>query len=210
MHNGPVGWVLGCGIAGSGCDGACQAALASSTVVKTGTTCQNLLIAKISLTIALRQATASRRSFGFNREAAINARKPALEIYSTDEKSTTMSSALEVTAATSRACTSPLVRLSIRPTGRKTRMFAWRLSPISTKPSPLIISQAAFSGVLQGETRITDHAAIGPSNSRIRLASPTGLGEPKYSENHVFCVNGVSDGHKSQRGFNRLRVKFVT
>jgi hypothetical protein len=83
--------------------GACQAALASSTVVKIGTTYENLLIAKISLTIELRQATANRRSFGFNREAAISARRPALEIYSTDEKSTTMSAAAKVTAATSRA-----------------------------------------------------------------------------------------------------------
>jgi hypothetical protein len=60
-------------------------------VAKTGTTCENLLIANISLTTELRQATASRRSFGFNREAAISARRPALEMYSTDEKSMTMS-----------------------------------------------------------------------------------------------------------------------
>jgi hypothetical protein len=79
------------------------AAFASSAVVKIGTTCQNLLIAKISLTIAFRQATASRRSFGFKREAAINARRLALEMYSTDEKSMTMSSSAELMAATSRA-----------------------------------------------------------------------------------------------------------
>src|SRR5271166_6646143 len=102
MHNGPAAWTSGCGTAGSGRGGACQAALASLTVVKIGTTYENLLIAKISLTIELRQATASRRSFGFNREAVISARRPALEMYSTEEKSTTRSSAVEVTAASSR------------------------------------------------------------------------------------------------------------
>jgi hypothetical protein len=34
--------------------------------------------------------------------------------------------------------------------------------------------------------------------------------EPKYNENLVFCVNGMSNGQNSQRCFNRLRVKFVT
>jgi len=51
----------------------------------------------------LRQATASRRSFGFEREAAISPRNPALEMYSADEKSTTMSPLPDVTAASSRA-----------------------------------------------------------------------------------------------------------
>jgi hypothetical protein len=83
--------------------GACQAVLASSTVAKTGTTCENRLIAKISRTTVWRQATASRRSFGFCRDAAINARSPALDIYSTPDKSTTTSTELEVTAASSRA-----------------------------------------------------------------------------------------------------------
>jgi len=50
----------------------------------------------------LRQATASRRSFGFEREA-ISPRNPALEMYSADEKSTTMSPLPDVTAASSRA-----------------------------------------------------------------------------------------------------------
>jgi hypothetical protein len=49
-----------------------------------------------------RVETASRRSFGFWREAVIKARKPALEIYSTAEKSITTSAELEVTAASSR------------------------------------------------------------------------------------------------------------
>jgi hypothetical protein len=42
------------------------------------------------------------RSLGFCRKAVINARKPALEIYSTAEKSITTSAELEVTAASSR------------------------------------------------------------------------------------------------------------
>ena len=89
-----VGWV---------CAGASQAAAASSTVAKIGTRCENRLIVKISCTTALSRATASRRSFGFWREAVINARRPALEIYSTPEKSMTTSAALEVTATSSRA-----------------------------------------------------------------------------------------------------------
>ena len=47
-------------------------------------------------------ATASRRSFGFSREAVISARNPALEMYSTPEKSMTTSAEPEVTAASSR------------------------------------------------------------------------------------------------------------
>ena len=102
-RNGPAGWVSACGTAPSGRGGACQAALASSTVAKTGTTCENRLIAKISLTTVWRQATASRRSFGFSRVAAISARRPALEMYSTPEKSTTTSAEPELTAASSRS-----------------------------------------------------------------------------------------------------------
>jgi len=90
------------GPSGPGCVDASQAALASSTVAKIGTRCENRLIVKISCTTALRRTAASRRSLGFWREAVISARKPALEIYSTPEKSMTTSAELEVTAASSR------------------------------------------------------------------------------------------------------------
>jgi len=102
-RNGPTDRVSARGTSASGRGGACQAELASPTVAKIGTTCENRLIAKISLTIELRQATARRRSFGFDREAAISARNPALDTYSTAVKSTTMSPGLEAVAASSRA-----------------------------------------------------------------------------------------------------------
>src|SRR6516162_1681745 len=103
IRNGPAGSASARGTAAWVRGAACQAVLASSTVANTGTTCENRLIAKISLTTARRWATARCRSFGFWRDAVINARNPALDIYSTPEKSTTTSAELEPTAASSRA-----------------------------------------------------------------------------------------------------------
>ena len=102
-RNGPAGSVSASGTAPSGRGGVCQAVLASSTVPKTGTTCENRLIAKISRTTVCGQATPSRRFYGFSRVAAISARRPALEMYSTREKSTMTSVEAELTAASSRA-----------------------------------------------------------------------------------------------------------
>ena len=102
-RHGPAGSASARGSAAPVRGAACQAAPASSTVAKTGTTCENRLIAKISRTTVCRQATASRRSLGFSRVAAISARRPALEMYSTPGKSTTTSAELEPTAASSRA-----------------------------------------------------------------------------------------------------------
>ena len=65
-----------------------SAAIASAVVSKTCTTSEKRLIAKISLTIGVRAATARRPFVAFDcLEAISNARNPALEMYSTPEKS---------------------------------------------------------------------------------------------------------------------------
>src|SRR5271165_4896428 len=101
---------------------------------------------KISLTTGLSPATARRPLTALDcLDAIINARKPALEMYSTRDRST--NTAPEPTQPSNRFWNSGLVSLLMRPTGPRTTTSPWRCSLISkdyllgllsTTPAPIL------------------------------------------------------------------------
>ena len=78
--------------------------MAAAVVSKTCTTSEKRLIAKISLTMGVRPAAARRPLVAFDcLEAIISARRPALDMYSTPEKSTRTVVAADPTQASNLA-----------------------------------------------------------------------------------------------------------